>query len=82
MRLLHFIMQILSKNYHLGGLRQPFSRVESLELHTGFNKHNLPGLAHLFRNSPQTQTLVLKIVNDQTAERRVSLLSHLSFFIF
>ncbi|KAI5660729.1 hypothetical protein M9H77_20052 [Catharanthus roseus] len=63
-------IEILSKNYHLGGLRQPFSRVESLELHTGFNKHNLPGLAHLFRNSPQTQTLVLKIVNDQTAERR------------
>ncbi|KAL3509591.1 hypothetical protein ACH5RR_028992 [Cinchona calisaya] len=64
-------IEILSKNYHLGGVIQhPFDRLQSMELRTGFSKHNLPGLAGLFCNSPTVHTLVLKIDNVQNVERR------------
>lgn len=71
-----FNLQILSKNYQLGRLHQPFSRLKSLELRTVFKKHNLPGLAHLFRNSPHVETLVIIIV-DLNVGRRVSQVSDL-----
>ncbi|CDP11865.1 unnamed protein product [Coffea canephora] len=64
-------IEILSKNYHFGGVFQyPFSRLISMELQTGFNTHNLPGLAGLFRNSPKVHTLIMKIDEVQNAERR------------
>ncbi|KAH0653584.1 hypothetical protein KY290_031854 [Solanum tuberosum] len=64
-------VEILSKNNHLAGISlRPFSKLRSLELHTGFHKHNIPGLANLFRSSPATNTLILKITNEHNIQRR------------
>ncbi|XLR14267.1 hypothetical protein S83_042205, partial [Arachis hypogaea] len=49
---------------------QPFYSLKSLELHTGFNKSNVQGLACLFRSSPTLHTLILKIINDFQIERK------------
>lgn len=63
-------IEILSnKNYMTHGLL-PFDNLKSLELHTGFNKHNVFGLACLFRSCPMLQTLIIKIINDYKIERR------------
>ncbi|XP_009606348.1 putative F-box/FBD/LRR-repeat protein At4g03220 [Nicotiana tomentosiformis] len=64
-------VEILSKNNHLAGISlRPFTKLRCLELHTGFRKHNIPGLANIFRSSPATNTLILKITNDHNIERR------------
>ncbi|KAG6722409.1 hypothetical protein I3843_03G160500 [Carya illinoinensis] len=63
-------IEILSSNNYFAVYLQPFSNLNSLELHTGFNKNNVLGLACLFRSSPTLQTLILKIINDQKIERR------------
>ncbi|XP_027348626.1 putative F-box/FBD/LRR-repeat protein At4g03220 [Abrus precatorius] len=60
-------IEILSNN-HL--LFQPFYNLKSLELHTGFNKSNVPGLACLFKNSPTLNSLILKILNEFRIERK------------
>lgn len=65
-------MQILSNEKHFRHVMQPYNDLRSLELHTGFNKHNVEGLAWLFRNTPSLHTLVIKIINDYKIERRVS----------
>ena len=66
------LLQILSSNNYFAVYLQPFNNLKSLELHTGFNKNNVLGLACLFRNSPTLHTLILKIINDYKSERRVS----------
>ncbi|XP_059284133.1 putative F-box/FBD/LRR-repeat protein At4g03220 [Lycium ferocissimum] len=64
-------VEILSKNNHLAGISlRPFTKLRSLELQTGFHKHNIPGLANLFRSSPATNTLILKITNEHNIQRR------------
>nr|GMC70526.1 putative F-box/FBD/LRR-repeat protein At4g03220 [Ipomoea batatas]GMC72866.1 putative F-box/FBD/LRR-repeat protein At4g03220 [Ipomoea batatas]GMC72867.1 putative F-box/FBD/LRR-repeat protein At4g03220 [Ipomoea batatas] len=64
-------VEILSKNNHIAGVSLCcFSKLQSLELHTGFNKHNIPGLANLFRSAPAIHTLIIKIINDHNVERR------------
>ncbi|KAK4368479.1 hypothetical protein RND71_012271 [Anisodus tanguticus] len=64
-------VEILSKNNHLAGISlRPFTKLRSLELHTGFHKHNIPGLANLFRSSPATNTLILKITTRHNIQRR------------
>ncbi|GAA0143253.1 hypothetical protein LIER_03980 [Lithospermum erythrorhizon] len=65
-------VEILSKNRHMGGIViQPYNKLEFLELRTGFNKHNMPGLANLFRSSPIIHTLIIKIIDNHSAERRL-----------
>ncbi|CAN4103421.1 unnamed protein product [Withania somnifera] len=64
-------VEILSKNNHLSGISlRPFSNLRSLELHTGFHKHNIPGLSNLFKSSPATNILILKITNEHNIQRR------------
>ncbi|TKY66927.1 putative F-box/FBD/LRR-repeat protein [Spatholobus suberectus] len=60
-------IEILSNN-HL--LFQPFYNLKYLELHTGFNKSNVPGLACLFKSSPILNTLILKIIHEYRIERK------------
>ncbi|KAK7312749.1 hypothetical protein VNO77_36846 [Canavalia gladiata] len=60
-------IEILSNN-HL--LFQPFYNLKSLELQTGFNKSNVPGLACIFKSSPILNTLILKIINEYRIERK------------
>ena len=66
------LLQILSSNNYFAVYLQPFNNLRSLELHTGFKKNNVLGLACLFRSSPTLHTLILKIINDYKIERRVS----------
>ncbi|KAL2328308.1 hypothetical protein Fmac_021735 [Flemingia macrophylla] len=60
-------IEILSNN-HL--LFQPFYNLKYLELHTGFNKSNVPGLTCLFKSSPTLNTLILKIIHEYRIERK------------
>ncbi|XP_075670083.1 putative F-box/FBD/LRR-repeat protein At4g03220 [Castanea sativa] len=63
-------VQIISSNNYFAVYLQPFNNLRSLELHTGFKKNNVLGLAFLFRSSPTLHTLILKIINDYKIERR------------
>ncbi|XP_059661021.1 putative F-box/FBD/LRR-repeat protein At4g03220 [Cornus florida] len=64
-------VEIVSKNKQFAGvLLHPFDNLNTLELRTGFNKHNIPGLACLFRSSPTLHTLIIKIIDDYKTERR------------
>lgn len=67
----YIIQQILSNKNYIAPV-QPFNNLKSLELQTGFNKHNVHGLACLFRRTTILHTLILKIINDYKIERRVS----------
>ncbi|XP_022762482.1 putative F-box/FBD/LRR-repeat protein At4g03220 [Durio zibethinus] len=65
------VEMLSSKNNYIANVMQyPFNNLKSLEIQTGFNKHNFPGLAYLFKSSPILHTLILKIVNDYKIERR------------
>ncbi|XP_040940844.1 putative F-box/FBD/LRR-repeat protein At4g03220 isoform X3 [Gossypium hirsutum] len=64
------VEQVLSSRNYIANLMHPFDQLKSLELQTGFNKHNLPGLAYLFKCSPALHTLILKILNDYKIEQR------------
>ncbi|CAN8320011.1 unnamed protein product [Cochlearia groenlandica] len=55
----------LVKNHTLS-----FRNMRFLELQTRFNRHNVQALSCLFKSCPMLNTLVLKIINDQTSERR------------
>ncbi|KAJ4829777.1 hypothetical protein Tsubulata_038614 [Turnera subulata] len=48
-----------------------FDKLKVLELHTGFNKNNVSGLAFLFGSCPILHTLILRIVNDLKIERKM-----------
>lgn len=50
----------------------PFQNMRFLELQTRFNRHNVQALSCLFKSCPMLNILLLKIINDQTSERRVS----------
>ncbi|KAJ7981363.1 F-box family protein [Quillaja saponaria] len=63
-------VEVLSNNNYFLVYLQPFNNLKSLELHTGFNKNNVQGLACLFRCSPTLETLILKIINDYKIERK------------
>ncbi|KAI8007652.1 putative F-box/FBD/LRR-repeat protein [Camellia lanceoleosa] len=63
-------VEILSKNKHFASVLNPFNKLKTLELRTGFNKHNIPALACLFRSSSNLHTLIIKIANDYKIERR------------
>ncbi|XP_015880921.3 putative F-box/FBD/LRR-repeat protein At4g03220 [Ziziphus jujuba] len=63
-------VEIISNNNYFAVYLQPFNNLESLELHTGFNKNNVPGLACIFKSSPLLRTLILRIINDYKIERR------------
>ncbi|KAL8497391.1 hypothetical protein ACS0TY_020909 [Phlomoides rotata] len=59
-------IQILSKHNQFAGCSlSSFNELKWLELSTGFNKHNNPGLATLFRSSPAIHTITIKIINDR-----------------
>lgn len=75
---LNHVRQILSNRNYFTNLHT-FNNLKSLELHTGFNKHNVQGLACLFRSSPSIHTLILKIINDYKIQRRVSTKMYPSF---
>ncbi|KAG5020982.1 hypothetical protein JHK87_016837 [Glycine soja] len=60
-------IEILSNN-HL--LIQPFYNLKHLELHTGFNRSNVPGLILLFKSSRTLNTLILKIIHEYRIERK------------
>ncbi|KAI7981503.1 putative F-box/FBD/LRR-repeat protein [Camellia lanceoleosa] len=61
-------VEILSKNKHFASILNPFNKLKTLELCTGFNKHNIPALACLFRSSSNLHTLIIKIANDYKIE--------------
>ncbi|XP_011100320.1 putative F-box/FBD/LRR-repeat protein At4g03220 [Sesamum indicum] len=64
-------IEILSKNNEIAGVSLcPFNKVKSLELSTGLNKHNNPGLASLFRSTPTIHTIIIKIIAGHNVERR------------
>ncbi|XP_008230171.1 PREDICTED: putative F-box/FBD/LRR-repeat protein At4g03220 [Prunus mume] len=63
-------IEILSNSNYFAVYLHPFNNLKSLELHTGFNKNNVPGLACIFRSSPMLHTLTLNIINDYKIERR------------
>ncbi|KAK8668931.1 hypothetical protein V6N13_106376 [Hibiscus sabdariffa] len=63
-------IEVLSSRNYIANVMHPFYHLRSLELQTGFNKHNVAGLAHLFKSSPTLNTLILKIINDFKIERR------------
>ncbi|KAL7185684.1 hypothetical protein ACSBR2_027608 [Camellia fascicularis] len=63
-------VEILSKNKHFASVLNSFNKLKTLELRTGFNKHNIPALACLFRSSSNLHTLIIKITNDYKIERR------------
>ncbi|GFS31856.1 protein with RNI-like/FBD-like domain [Actinidia rufa] len=64
-------VEILSKNNHFASVQHPFNNLKTLELRTGFNKHNIPAVACLFRSAPILHTLILKIViGEYRIERR------------
>ncbi|KAG7553121.1 F-box domain [Arabidopsis thaliana x Arabidopsis arenosa] len=48
----------------------PFHNMRFLELQTRFNRHNVQTLSCLFKSCPMLNILTLKIINDQTSERR------------
>ncbi|KAL1188386.1 putative F-box/FBD/LRR-repeat protein [Cardamine amara subsp. amara] len=48
----------------------PFHNMRTLELQTRFDTHNVQTLSCLFKSSPKLNILILKIINDQTSERR------------
>lgn len=50
----------------------PFHNMRFLELQTRFDRHNVQALSCLFKSCPMLNILLLKIINDQTSERRVS----------
>ncbi|KAL0306965.1 UNVERIFIED_CONTAM: putative F-box/FBD/LRR-repeat protein [Sesamum radiatum] len=63
--------EILSKNNEITGVSLcPFNKLKSLELSTGLNKHNNPGLASLFRSTPTIHTIIIKISTGHNVERR------------
>ncbi|XP_057953886.1 putative F-box/FBD/LRR-repeat protein At4g03220 [Malania oleifera] len=62
--------EILANTKRFGALLHPFDSLKQLELHTRFDKNNIPGLACLFRSSPMLHTLSLQILNDRRVERR------------
>ncbi|KAM7270782.1 hypothetical protein ACFE04_029996 [Oxalis oulophora] len=63
-------IEILSNKHYFSHSLNPFNNIKSLELHTGFNRPNVPGLACLFRAVPCLHTLNLKIINDYMIQRR------------
>lgn len=72
------LLQILSNSNYFAVYLHPFNNLKSLELHTGFNKNNVPGLACIFRSSPMLHTLTLNIINDYKIERRVSIITEIN----
>ncbi|CAN7042395.1 unnamed protein product [Brassica rapa subsp. trilocularis] len=48
----------------------PFHNMRFLELQTRFDRHNVQALSCLFKSCPMLNILLLKIINDQTSERR------------
>lgn len=74
-----FCVQILSNNNYFAVYLHQFSNLKSLELHTGFKKNNVPGLASIFRSCPMLHTLILNIINDFKTERRVRILKEINF---
>ncbi|KAI3457259.1 hypothetical protein Pfo_013922 [Paulownia fortunei] len=73
-------IEILSKSNRFAGVSLcPFNKLTSLEFSTGFNKHNNPGLASLFRSSPTIHTITIKIIGDHNPERRSQTQSLKSF---
>ncbi|KAL6140069.1 hypothetical protein ACLB2K_058370 [Fragaria x ananassa] len=63
-------IEILSNNNYFAVYLHQFSNLKSLELHTGFKKNNVPGLASIFKSCPMLHTLILNIINDFKTERR------------
>lgn len=51
-----------------------------LELQTHFNRHNVQTLSYLFKSCPLLNILILKIINDQTSERMVSIERKKAYF--
>ncbi|RXH68094.1 hypothetical protein DVH24_028241 [Malus domestica] len=63
-------IEILSNSNYFAVDLNPFNNLKSLELHTCFNKNNIPGLACIFKSSPMLHTLILNIINDYKIVRR------------
>ncbi|KAM1666360.1 hypothetical protein ACFX1X_046011 [Malus domestica] len=63
-------IEILSNSNYFAVYLNPFHNLKSLELHTCFNKNNVPGLACIFKSSPMLHTLILNIINDYKTVRR------------
>jgi hypothetical protein len=56
-----FLIQIFSAIQLKGGLPSPFLNLRTLEVVTGLNKSEIPGILCLFRNAPLLHALKLEI---------------------
>jgi hypothetical protein len=56
-----FLMQIFSAIQLKGGLPSPFLNLRTLEVVTGLNKSEIPGVVCLLRNAPLLHALKLEI---------------------
>ncbi|KAL6535856.1 hypothetical protein OROHE_012700 [Orobanche hederae] len=64
-------VEIISKSNGFAGFSLcRFNKLKSLELSTGFHKHNTYGLANLLRSSPNIHTIVIKIISDRNGDQR------------
>ncbi|KAF5726423.1 putative F-box/FBD/LRR-repeat protein [Tripterygium wilfordii] len=63
-------VEILSNKNYWAHLLHPFNSLKYLKLHTGFNKHNIPAIAWLFRSSPTLHILILMITTETKSGRR------------
>ncbi|KAL7128865.1 hypothetical protein ABFS83_13G022500 [Erythranthe nasuta] len=61
-------IEIMSKNDRVSMCS--FGKLKCLELSTGFEKHNNSALAGVFRSAPTVNTVTIKILGDDKAERR------------
>ncbi|XP_075512535.1 putative F-box/FBD/LRR-repeat protein At4g03220 [Primulina tabacum] len=65
-------IEVLSSSSRFAGVPlSPFHKLGSLELFmTGFNKHNIPGMAKIFVNSPTIHTVIITIRGYRHPEQR------------
>jgi hypothetical protein len=62
-------MQVLSKIYLEGGLPYPFVQLQTLKIQTtSLNRHDIPGIACLFKSSPMVHTILIEILGDGARE--------------
>ncbi|KAK9910752.1 hypothetical protein M0R45_034699 [Rubus argutus] len=58
-------LRVLSKIYFEGGLPYPFVQLQTLKIQTtSLNRHDIPGIACLFKSSPMVHTILIEILGD------------------
>jgi hypothetical protein len=69
-------MQIFSAIQLKGGLPSPFLNLRTLEVLTGLNKSEIPGIVCLLRNAPLLHAFKLEIDQDHYVSIKSNLILH------